>query len=133
MKAVVDTNVLISGLLSPNGPPGRIVDALRTDNLRLVIDDRILDEYVRVLRRSAFERYFSKIDREHLIEYLTNNSEYVIATIQCLDLPDPFDAPFLEVALTANVVLVTGNQKHFPPEKTENCTVYTPAEFIRAF
>ncbi len=129
MKAVVDTNVLVSGLLNPKGSPGRIVNQLRTGELQLVIDDRILDEYTRVLRRPYFERYFTRKDREHLIEYLTHNSEYVIATLRCADLPDPDDASFLETALTAGVSLVTGNRKHFPPDKTKNCQVYSPAEF----
>lgn len=129
MKAVIDTNVLVSGLLNPSGAPGRIVDQLRTGQLVPVVDDRILAEYVRVLRRPTFERYFTKMDREHLIEYLTHNSEYTVATIRCNGLPDPYDAPFLETALTAGVPLVTGNQKHLPPDKTQNCIVYTPAEF----
>ncbi len=129
MNAVIDTNVLVSGLLNPNGAPGRIVDQLRTGQLRPVIDDRILDEYVRVLRRPYFERYFTRLDREHLIEYLTRNSEYTIATVRCEGLPDPHDAPFLETALTAAVPLVTGNKKHFPPELCKECRIYSPAEF----
>ena len=133
MKAVIDTNVLVSGLLNPNGPPGRIVDRLRTGQLQPVIDDRILDEYIRVLRRPYFERYFTKIDREHLIDYLTHNSEYTIATVRCSDLPDPHDAPFLETALTARVPLVTGNLKHFPPDQSATCRIYSPAEFISLF
>lgn len=130
MKAVIDTNVLISGLVNPNGAPGRIVDQLRTGQLLPVVDDRILDEYVKVLRRPYFERYFTKTDREHLIEYLTNNSEYTVATVRCDGLPDPFDAPFLETALTAGVPLISGNQKHFPPDKTHGCRILSPAEFI---
>lgn len=133
MKSVVDTNVLISGMLNPNGPPGRIVDQLRTGQLQLVIDDRILDEYVRVLRRPYFERWFSKTDREHLIEYLTHNSEYVISTVNCPGLPDPHDAPFLETALTAGVPLITGNRKHFPAAQCKGCKIYSPAEFIAKF
>jgi hypothetical protein len=35
----------------------------------------------------------------------------------------------LETALTAQVPLVTGNQKHFPPDKTGDCRIYLPAEF----
>jgi putative PIN family toxin of toxin-antitoxin system len=133
MRAVIDTNILVSGLLNPNGPPGRIVDSLRTGQLVPVVDDRILAEYVRVLRRPYFERYFTKTDREHLIEYLTHNSEYTVPTVHCEGLPDPYDAPFLETALTADVPLVTGNQKHFPPEKTGTCRICTPAEFITLF
>jgi len=44
MKIVLDTNVLISGMLNPSGPPGRIVDFLRTEVLQLAVDDRILAE-----------------------------------------------------------------------------------------
>ena len=131
MKAVIDTNVLVSGLLNPHGAPGRIVDSLRTGQLLPVVDDRILDEYVRVLRRPYFDRYFSKMDRDHLIDYLTHNSEYIIATVRCNNLPDPYDAPFVETALTAAAPLITGNQKHFPPDKVQNCRVYSPAEFLK--
>ena len=49
---VVDTNVLVSGLLSPFGPPGRIVDLLQAGGLRLAADDRIEAEYRDVLSLS---------------------------------------------------------------------------------
>ena len=42
MKVVVDTNVLVSGLINSDGYPGRIVDLLRADALQVVVDDRIL-------------------------------------------------------------------------------------------
>ena len=51
---VLDTNVLVSGLLSPFGPPGRLVDALLARRLRLAFDDRIELEYREVLARSRF-------------------------------------------------------------------------------
>ena len=40
MKIVLDTNVLISGMLNPSGPPGRIVDFMRTGVLQIVVDER---------------------------------------------------------------------------------------------
>ena len=48
---VLDTNVLVSGLLSPFGPPGRLVDALLARHLRIASDDRIEAEYREVLAR----------------------------------------------------------------------------------
>jgi hypothetical protein len=48
---IVDTNVLVSGLLSPSGPPGRLVDVLLGRRLRLALDDRIEAEYREVLAR----------------------------------------------------------------------------------
>jgi putative PIN family toxin of toxin-antitoxin system len=51
---VLDTNVLVSALLSPFGAPGRIWDLVLAREVRLVYDDRILVEYRRVLSREKF-------------------------------------------------------------------------------
>ena len=130
MDVVLDTNVLVSGLINPSGAPGRIVDLLRSGQLRSVVDDRILTEYHDVLRRTRFDRYFSDAAREDVLEYLSKNSLYISCSVVVSRLPDPGDVPFLEVALTEQVVLVTGNIKHFPQEHARNCIVLTPAEFI---
>ncbi len=130
MDAVLDTNVLVSGLINPSGAPGRIVDFLRSGQLRSVVDDRILAEYHDVLRRSRFERYFSETAREDVLEYLSKNSLYTFCSMVVSGLPDPGDVPFLEVALTEQVVLATGNIKYFPRELALNCIILTPAEFI---
>ena len=53
MKVVLDTNVLISGMLNPSGPPGQIIDFMRSDVLQLVVDDRILTECM-ILRNLIF-------------------------------------------------------------------------------
>lgn len=54
MKVVVDTNVMVSALLSPYGPAARVLDALLAGRLVLVFDDRILCEYEEVLGRRRF-------------------------------------------------------------------------------
>ncbi len=48
-------------------------------------------------------------------------------------LPDPDDAPFLEVAIAAGVPLVTGNVKHFPLSCCQGCEVILPADFLYRF
>ncbi|MGA1791713.1 MAG: PIN domain-containing protein [bacterium] len=49
-------------------------------------------------------------------------------------LPDPFDEPFLEVALEGKVqYLVTGNLRHYPAEKCSHMTVLSPNDFLRSF
>lgn len=63
--AVFDTNVLVSGILSPHGPPGWIVDALQQGVCRAVVDDRIWADYSEVLARPAFG--FSTGDVELLL------------------------------------------------------------------
>ena len=133
MKIVIDTNVLISGMLNPSGPPGRIVDLLRSGALQVVVDDRILSEYTDVLRRRYFLRYFRKSEREDVIEYVSKNSHYTLSRIVAQDMPDEGDIPFLEIALSEGVPLITGNLKHYPERARMGCNVLSPKQFIDRF
>lgn len=133
MKIVIDTNVLISGMLNPSGPPGRIVDLLRSGSLQVVVDDRILSEYTDVLRRKYFLGYFRKSEREDVIEYLSKNSYYTLSRIVAQDMPDEGDVPFLEIALGEGVPLITGNLKHYPERARMGCNVLSPKQFIDRF
>jgi putative PIN family toxin of toxin-antitoxin system len=128
---VLDTNVLVSGMINAFGPPGRIVDLIREGEVELVVDDRILDEYKRVLNRPKFKNYFSAAAVRDILTFLQQNTHYVVAVTQLHGLPDPDDVPFLEVALTAAVPLVTGNAQHFPADSRRSVDVLTPADFLR--
>ena len=130
MNLVLDTYVLVSGLIGTGSPPARIVDLLRAGELRLVVDDRILAEYADVLARDYLRTYFTERAARDVMEFLQYDSERVVSTIVVRGLPDAGDIPFLEVALTAGVTLVTGNKKHFPAALTRSCRVQTPREFL---
>lgn len=128
--AVFDTNVVVSGFLSPTGPPGRIVEWLRVGEVQAVVDDRILAEYAEVLARPVF--HLSVADVEVVLARIRALAFRVEATATHLtpDLPDPDDAPFLECAMTASVPLVTGNTRHYPRTATKGLTVLTPAQLV---
>ena len=133
MIVVLDTNVLVSGMINPHGPPGRIVDLLRIGELRLGVDDRILAEYVEVLRRPRLAAYFRTSDVNQIVDYLRGNSVLTMAARVISDLVDGSDAPFLEIAFTLGVPLVTGNMRHFPPDKRAGVSVELPACFLKRF
>lgn len=133
MIIVLDTNALISGIINPSGPPGRIVDLLRIGEIDLALNDRILNEYIDVLHRPKLAKYFSPGDIKYILEYLSNNSEMVIPVIHVSGLPDPKDVPFAEVACTLQIPLVTGNTKHFPAREGLTLIVETPTQFIKRF
>ena len=61
MKIVLDTNVLVAGLLSPFGPCAQIVRMVSSGDLTLYFDARILSEYSEVLRRSKFRFQIDKV------------------------------------------------------------------------
>jgi uncharacterized protein len=128
MKVVLDTNVLVSGLLSPFGTCGEIVRMLTSGLVVLCVDARILLEYDEVLHRRKFGIDPSRVDT--LIEYIQNVAE-VHATVPLDDpLPDADDSPFLEVALSSGAsYLVTGNLQHFPKRSRSGLAVVSPKTF----
>ena len=110
---VLDTNVVVSGLLSPSGPPGRLVDVLLGRRLRLALDDRIEIEYREVLARPRLG--IEPVRREAFLAILQFQDHVTGMPWPHRPPPDEDDVVFLEVALqTAARTVVTGNLKHFP-------------------
>lgn len=129
MNVVLDTNVLVAGLLSPFGVCGEILRMVSSGELRLSFDARIFTEYKEVLSRPKFKF------EEDKVSALLDQVEHCGHTIAPLplrhSLPDPDDEPFLEVAITAGVVcLVTGNGAHFPPKLSKGVKVFSPSGFL---
>lgn len=129
MDIVIDTNVLVAGLLSPFGACGEIVRMISAGELTLSFDARILSEYKEVLHRPKFGFENNKIAA--FLGYIVYHGRAVAPSPLTLSLPDPDDEPFLEVTLASQAVyLVTGNQKHFPAERCKGAKVISPNEFL---
>ncbi len=132
MIIVLDTNVLVSGLLTPFGSSGEIVRMIASGKLSLEYDSRILIEYQEVLNRPKFQ--FDKDLIELLIDYIKKNGQAVVTAPLDKSLPDPDDAPFLEVAMEGkSEILVTGNKVHYPVKLRKDIEVLSPAEFIKFY
>ena len=131
MRVVIDTNVLVSGIINPHGAPGRVLDGVLARAVLVLHDDRILDEYRQVLRRPLFGFAQSNIDS--LLDFIEISGEHVSTRDIGVVLPDPTDLPFLEVAILGSAdALVTGNLKHFKPKMGRyKMSVYPPHEFVR--
>lgn len=131
-RIVLDTNVLVSGLIHATNPPGRIVDGIRAGEIQICMDDRILAEYRDVLARPELARWITREDWIAILDHLKTSGERVDGLITVSGLPDPDDAAFLEVALIADVPLVTGNVRHFPRRIAAPARIVTPREFLTA-
>lgn len=131
MRIVVDTNVLVSGLLSPFGPPGIIVGLIAAGRLQLCYDARILAEYSDVQRRPAFSFEDEQIGA--LLAQIRAGGELTSGQPFAIPLPHPDDEPLLEVAFSSMAeYLVTGNLRHFPQECRQALRVVSPREFLDA-
>lgn len=129
MKIVLDTNVMVSGLLSPFGPPGEIIRLAAAGALELCYDARILSEYRSVLLRKKFP--FDRIDVENLLEQIRARGHIAAGKPLAKRLPHWEDEPFLEVALGGDAYyLVTGNLRHYPAKRREGMQVVSPVDFL---
>ncbi len=128
IRAVLDTNVLVSGLLSPAGVPGDILNLAINGQVGVVFSAAILAEYAEVLVRTKFgfraeviQRLLSQIDRTGLL---------TIPFPWPHQLPDPDDEPFLAAAAAGHCPLVTGNVRHYPARMRSGVMVLKPREFL---
>jgi putative PIN family toxin of toxin-antitoxin system len=127
--AVLDTNVIVSGGINPDGAPAKLVlDWVLRGQLAVVTCPWIVEEYRTVVRRSKFAAYgFPPLWLEPLID----------ATLHLSDpepwpyfIPDPKDAMFLALAHASGAWLVTGNLKHFPEKSRRGVSVISPAGYL---
>ena len=128
MMVVLDSNVLVAGLITPAGACGRIVDPLVEETFQPCVDERILRECERALPRPRLQ--IDRDDVEETLELMRSRAENLAPLRLPVELPDLTDPPFLEAAARADAVLVAGNKRHFPTKARHGVMVLTPAEFL---
>ena len=125
--AVIDTNVIISSMLTHNtASPTKIVMAYVRDGVIVpMINDDILEEYADVLTRTKFSFAHEAVSEMLKLFNVRGN----VSLPECLtwDFIDPNDVIFYETYHTRDdAYLVTGNMRHFPSEPR----IVTPADMI---
>jgi putative PIN family toxin of toxin-antitoxin system len=133
MKVVVDTNVIVSGLLSPYGASAEIVRMIAAADLILCYDARLLAEYKEVLLRPKFG--FDPESVGFFLDQVKSSGELVSSLPLGFSLPDPDDEMFLEVALAAKVsCLITGNLKDYSiKNKLLPLPILSPSKFVKDY
>ncbi len=132
MKIVLDTNVIVSGLLNPHGKPGTILQMVISKAVTICYDARIITEYRDVLLRPKFPIDEAEVDA--ILEQIEAAGHLVVTSPLPQNLPDPYDEPFLEVALAGGAeCLVTGNIRHYPEDRRRGMKVVSPAEFVELY
>jgi putative PIN family toxin of toxin-antitoxin system len=127
IKCVLDTNIILSAMLSYSGYPAKIFDAVVEKEIKMYITKKIISEYKDVLSRDYFKISHEKIGRT--INIIRKLSTVIIPEISSFPMKDESDRIFFDAAQNAEAWLVTGNIKHFPKKDF----ILTPAAFCRKF
>jgi len=128
MKIVLDTNVLVSGLINPNGIPAQILNLILHEELIVLYDSRIIEEYELVLSREKFG--FEKEMIDPLLDYIKNVGIFILAKPVKINFPDDGDRKFYEISKSGKAeCLITGNMAHFPKDRW----IKTPREFMQKY
>jgi uncharacterized protein len=128
LRLVVDTNIIVSAALKPDGLQRTVFLLATTKPARLYVSTPILSEYRVVLSRP--ELRIRKGLRRQFFEFIRNHSHLVFPSHSVQAATDHRDNMFLECADEARVdYLITGNQRHFPRfwKKTK---IITSREFV---
>ena len=127
--AVIDTNVLISSLLTKktDSATAKVIDAIAEQRIIPLYSDEIFKEYEEVLMRPKFP--FSRERIDHILEVIKQFGIVVDPSPTGAILPDENDLVFYEVVMEKrdeDAYLITGNIKHFP----ERSFIVTPTEMM---
>lgn len=134
MKVILDTNIVISGILTPGGPPGKIVDLWIDGKIIVVVCQALIDEYFEVLLRPKFKKAGTTIERQDLLMGLLEleNSIFVYPRKRlCVISDDTEDNRVLECAVEGEVdYIISGDEHLLALKKFQGIFTISPAEFL---
>ena len=117
IDVILDTNVLVSALLSPEGDHTKTLLKILSgpQYFQIAYSSQMMDEYEDVLSRSLITLRGLKEDAEALLELIREVGQGVVPkSIGVLVYPDEKDKPFLEAAVYTDGVLISNNTKDYP-------------------
>lgn len=130
-RAVLDTNVLVSALISPGGPSATLLLELRAGAFELVVSPMLLAELADVLARKKFRRYVSAAEAAAYVDLIRREA-------MVLDDPppgarplsaDPDDEYLVDLARAAAADALVSGDVHLL-DLRDRLPVMTPAEFL---
>ena len=133
MRAVVDTGVLVSGLIQRAGTTGEIMHLLRDGRFSIIFSTAILLEVIEVLGRPAFGSKYHILpeDINALVNLIRLRGELVTIVGQVTACRDPKDNKFLEAAQTGQAdAIVSGDADLLDLIAFESIPILRPADFL---
>lgn len=133
-KVILDTNVFVSGLLSPAGIPGLILYRFRQGDFQIYTSRVQILEIHEVLKRPSLQKALPKGTTKEVLKFFMKFKK--LTTVlnphpMKWDFPDRDDHFLLDLAVTSRAnFLVTGDKKLQSLLLVEECSIVSPSEFI---
>lgn len=135
LRVVLDTNVWVSGLINPGGPPGQLLEAVRGGRIEVVLSWDLADEVLTVLARPELRRF--QIGEQDVQEVAALFAPLLPAVDVVVPSRDPDDAVVVAAAIGGRTsVLVTGDHDLLDDEalldwlRERSVEVLRPAELV---
>ncbi len=134
IKVVLDTNVVISGLLIPGSPPAKILDLWADSQVSVVISPPLVEEYLEVILRPKFAGLGMVHERQGLIEGLIDQQSSVLVvpevTFHAVT-TDPDDNLVLDCAVQGKTdFIVSGDSHLLELRELKGIPVVSPHELL---
>jgi hypothetical protein len=130
MRAILDTNVLISAILSPSGSPARLLVAWQEGRFDLIVSPLVLAELARALAYPKLARLIPPADADVFVEWVARSA--IIAAdpggLPPIRASDPDDDYLVVLAAAERAILVSGDA-HLTV-LADRLPIRTPAEFL---
>jgi putative PIN family toxin of toxin-antitoxin system len=137
MIVVLDTNVVISGILIPDSPPGKVVDLWADGALTVAVSPALIEEYLGVLLRPKFRRLGSIEDWQKLLESLLSLANTVTVLPKSLlevIAEDPPDNRVLKCAAASSAgCIISGDRHLLALERFAAAVILKPAVFLEKY
>jgi uncharacterized protein len=128
IRAVLDTNVIVSALLQPLGAPAQVFVLAIGGSIQLCVSAAVYAEYEEVISRPRLQRTGAVVAAT--LQTIRQEALWVRPTETVRACRDPDDDIFLECAHAAHAdYLVTGNLKHYPPSWGDT-KILAPRRFV---
>jgi uncharacterized protein len=130
LRLVLDTNILVSSILTKNTPPQKVFDYSITNGTILLSEPTAL-EIAEVLTRNKFDRYALLSNRLIFLQTLNSIAEIMQITEFLTICRDPKDDKFLELAVNGKAdYLITGDRDLLVLHPFRNIQILTPTAFL---
>ena len=132
LRLVIDTNILISGLMSVNSLPQQVFD-YATSQAILLMSDEVQSEIENVISRPKLQKYITLERRTKFLTELSQQVERVTINQHIRACRDPKDDKFLELAVCGDAnYIITGDADLLDLHPFQNISIIKAASFLTA-